>query len=253
MYELTGSKAKQLQWTPDHRAAFDCLKGALSSAPCLAYPTRTDEFILDTDAWDYSTIDAELIQLQEGKECTIAYASQVLLPAQREYCTTRKELLAVVKFCRHFRHYLLGRRFTIRTDHNSLAWLFRFRHIEGQLSRWLEELSQFDMQIVHRSGNRHSNADGLSRIPDKLKPWDGYHAGAHLKSLPCGGCSYCSRACQQLERFSEDVDNVVPLAIKTPEPPGDVAAILITDKAIPTGDLHCEVNWAETRPRGELS
>lgn len=92
------------------------------------------------------------MQLQEGKERTIAYASHVLLPAQRKYCTTRKELLAVVKFCRH----LLGRRFTIWTDHNSLlVWLFRFRHIEGQLSRWLEELSQFDMQIVHCSGNMY--------------------------------------------------------------------------------------------------
>lgn len=109
------------------------------------------------------------------------------------------------------------------------------------------------MQIVHRSGNRHSNADGLSRIPDKLEPCDCYHAGAHLKSLPCGGYSYCSRACQQWERISEDVDNVVPLAIKTPEPPGNVAAILIADKAIPTGDLNCEINWAETRPREELS
>lgn len=185
MYELTGSKAKQFHLTPDHQTAFDCLKKALSSAPCLAYPTRTYEFILHTDASD-STIGVELIQLQEGKERTIAYASHVLLPAQRKYCTTRKELLAVVKFCRHFRHYLLGRRFTIRTDHKSLVWLFRFRHIEGQLSRWLEELSKFDMQIVHRCGNRHSNADGLSRIPDKLEPCDCYHAGAHLKFLPCG-------------------------------------------------------------------
>ena len=67
------------------------------------------------------------------KERTVAYASLVLIPAHRRYCTTRKKLLAVVRFCRHFRHYLLGRPFIIRTDHNSLAWLMRFRHIEGQL------------------------------------------------------------------------------------------------------------------------
>lgn len=109
------------------------------------------------------------------------------------------------------------------------------------------------MQIVHRSGNRHSNADGLSRIPDKLEPCDCYHAGAHLKSLPCGGCSYCSSACQQWERFSEDVDNVVPLAIQTPEPPSNVAAILTVDKAIPTGDFNYENNLAEKRPREELT
>lgn len=87
----------------------------------------------------------------------------------------------------------------------------------------VRRFSLFHMQIVHRSGNRHSNADGLSRIPDKLEPCDCYHAGAHLKSLPCGGCSYWSSACQQWERFSEDVDNLVPLVIKTPEPQGSLS------------------------------
>ena len=63
----------------------------------------------------------------------------VLLTAQRNYCNTRKELLVVVRFTRHFKHYLLGRRFTLRTDHNSLLWLMGFKNIEGQLARWIEE------------------------------------------------------------------------------------------------------------------
>lgn len=75
-----------------------------------------------------------------------SYASHALLKPHRKYCTTRKEFLAVAKFCRHFRHYLLGRRFTLRTDQNSLVWLMCFKHIEGQLARWLEELGQFDMK-----------------------------------------------------------------------------------------------------------
>ena len=140
-------------------------KQALSSFPCLTYPNPSDKFILDTDASDVS-IGGVLSQLQDGKtEVVICYASHVLIKPQRKYCTTRKELLAVVKFCRHFRHYLLGRRIALRTDHNSLVWLMRFKHIEGQLARWLEELVQFDMEIVHRSGKKHQNADGLSRIP----------------------------------------------------------------------------------------
>ena len=70
-------------------------------------------------------------------------------PSQRNYCTTCKELLAVVRFCREYRHYLLGRSFIVRIDHSSLTWLMRFKHVEGQLARWLEELSQFDMTIQH--------------------------------------------------------------------------------------------------------
>jgi hypothetical protein len=48
-----------------------------------------------------------------------------------------------------------------------------------------------------------------------------------LESLPCGGCNYCTRACQQWERFSEDVDNVVPLAVKVINPePGQTEEVL---------------------------
>ena len=71
-----------------------------------------------------------------------------------------------------------------------------------------------DLQIIHRSGNKHSNADGLSRIPDTLQPCDCNNAGIKVEELPCGGCRYCQRAHQQWARFEEDVDDVVPLAIK---------------------------------------
>ena len=70
----------------------------------------------------------------------------------------------------------------------------RFKLIEGQLARWLEELTQYDLKILHRPGNKHSNADGLSRIPDTLSPCDCYIAGTRIEDLPCGGCHYCERA-----------------------------------------------------------
>ena len=69
----------------------------------------------------------------------------------------------MVKFTRQFRYYLLGRKFTVRTDNHSLTFLVNFRHPEGQIARWLEELSQYDMTIVHRPGKKHVNADALSR------------------------------------------------------------------------------------------
>ena len=109
----------------------------------------------------------------------MSYGSFILTPAQQKYCVTRRELLAIV--CLQYRHFLLGCKFMIRTDHNSLAWLMRFRGIQGQLARWIEELSQFDMQILHSQGRKHSNADALSRIPDLLEPCDCYQAGTDLK------------------------------------------------------------------------
>ena len=62
-------------------------------------------------------------------------------------------------------HYLLGRKFELRTDHGALAWLFKFKEPEGQVARWLEALSKYDFKISHRAGQAHGNGDGLSRRP----------------------------------------------------------------------------------------
>ena len=90
----------------------------------------------------------------------------------------------------------------------------RFKNPIGQLARWLEELQEYDMEILHREGRKHKNADGLSRIPDILEPCDCYNAGSTPETLPCGGCPYCVRAHTQWARFNQDVDYVVPLAVR---------------------------------------
>ena len=75
---------------------------------------------------------------EEGREQPIAYGSRLLSKAERRYCVTRRELLAVVTFTRHFCRYLVDQPFLLRTDHGSLTWLQNFREPEGQLARWLE-------------------------------------------------------------------------------------------------------------------
>jgi hypothetical protein len=93
-------------------------------------PNAHDKFILDTEASD-TAISIKLLQNQNGEERVIAYGSFTLAPAQRRYCTTRKDLLAIVRFTQHFRHYLLGREFVVRTDHSSLQWLVNFKEPQG--------------------------------------------------------------------------------------------------------------------------
>ncbi|KAL5491798.1 hypothetical protein EMCRGX_G017162 [Ephydatia muelleri] len=92
-------------------------------------------------------IGAVLSQVSDcGSERVIAYASRSL---------TRPEQ----------RQYLLGREFTLRTDHGSLVWIRNFKEPEGQLARWLERLQEYNFTVVHRQGLRHCNADALSRVP----------------------------------------------------------------------------------------
>ena len=80
----------------------------------------------------------------DGKEVVVAHGSRLLSKAERNYSATRRELLTVVTFTHQFRPYLLGRHFTIRTDHSSLQWLQNFKEPEGQLARWMEQLQEFD-------------------------------------------------------------------------------------------------------------
>ena len=165
--ELTKTNVP-FEWTKTQQQAFDALKSSLCNPPVLSYPTEEGMYVLDTDASNYG-IGAVLSQVQgeDQEERVIAYASKTLQGAQKTYCTTKKELFAMVYFVKYFRHYLLGRRFLVRTDHASLLWLLNFRNPEGILARWLMTLSSympFDY-ITHRPGKDHGNADAMSRKP----------------------------------------------------------------------------------------
>ena len=161
---LLTKKNARFEWGENQQIAFDALKGALCSAPVLAYPNYESEFILDTDASELG-VGAVLSQKVDSTERVIAYFSTTHSPPERNYSVTRKELLAVIKSVRHFKHYLIGRHFTVRTDHGSLRWLMSFKEPQGQVARWIEFLSNFQFTIEHRAGTAHSNADALSRYP----------------------------------------------------------------------------------------
>ncbi|XP_026022288.1 uncharacterized protein LOC113021785 [Astatotilapia calliptera] len=163
LHNLTKKNA-HFQWHAEHQAAFDKLKCRLTSAPVLRYPLDHGEMTLDTDASD-TGIGAVLSQMQQGVERVLAYGSRKLSRTEQNYCTTRRELLAVVDFTSHFRQYLLGRPFKVRTDHSSLRWLTKMKEPEGQLARWLEKLAEYNFEIIHRPGRVHTNADSLSRRP----------------------------------------------------------------------------------------
>ena len=98
--ELT--RKKPWKWGEEQQTAFEKLKSALQTTPVLAIPDKTGTFVLDTDASD-KAIGAELIQIQNGQERVLSYGSFTLSPAQGRYCTSRKELLSVVRFTQHFK------------------------------------------------------------------------------------------------------------------------------------------------------
>ena len=199
MTDLT-KKGQKFIWNEKCEEAFHKLKTLLTNSPLMAHPQDCGGFILDTDACDVS-IGAVLSQIQNGEEKIIAYGSKSLDKCERNYCVTDRELLAVRYFTEHYRSYLLGRKFLIRTDHQALRWLFTMKEPKSRIARWIESLSEFNFEIEHRSGIKHGNADGMSRCPN---PWN--CNCKNFEQLKCGPCSKCQRKNELMEgKFPETI------------------------------------------------
>jgi hypothetical protein len=219
-------KLQAFNWTDECERSFRRLKSALMSSPILAYPQAGLTFILDTDASD-SGIGAVLSQVHNGNERVVAYASKSLSRAERNYCTTFKELLAVVKFCKHFKHYLYGSPTIVRTDHASLTWLRNFKNPEGMLARWIATLENMSiLDITHRPGVRHVNADVLSR----LKP---------RRPCPRSDCPCCKDDCDLTKPNANVVKQIIaqlqPELVSPPPPPDPEIGLPDPEKENPLG------------------
>jgi len=156
-------------WTEDCQQAFDQLKAAFMSPPVLALPRNEGLMILQTDAADRS-IGAILSQVQDGHERMVAYAGRTLNRAEQNYCTYRKELLAVVYFTKLFRQYLLGRNFKIRTDCSAITWLRKTKEPTGQNSRWMTWLEEYDYEVERKPASARRHVDAILRHPCLNKP-----------------------------------------------------------------------------------
>ena len=149
--------------TEECEKSFKILKNKLCTEPILRNPDFSEEFILQTDASERG-IGAVLSQYdQEGTEHPVAFYSRKLLPREGRYSKIEKECLAIKAATHHFRVYLLGRKFTIQTDHRALEWLDRLKDNNARLTRWSLALQPYHFVVRYRAGTANNNADGLSR------------------------------------------------------------------------------------------
>ena len=159
--ELTKSE-NRFTWGKKQQEAFDQLKAAISSAPVLALPDPSLPYIVSTDASGYA-VGACLQQDQGRGRQPIAFMSKKMLPAECKYPTHEQELLAVVCALREWRHYLLGEKFVVETDHNSLRYIQTQPTLSNRQARWIEKLAEFDFEVKYLKGAENVVADALSR------------------------------------------------------------------------------------------
>jgi len=142
------------------------MKWCLINAPILGLPIDEGRYYIDCDASGVAAGSA-LSQEQNGELLVIAYASWVFKDAELRYSTNQQELAAVIFGLRQYKQYVLGREFTLRSDHSALRYLMTAKEVSAVQGRYLDFLAQFEgMKIEHRPNTAHTNADGLSRRPE---------------------------------------------------------------------------------------
>ncbi|GJS56161.1 putative reverse transcriptase domain-containing protein, partial [Tanacetum coccineum] len=144
--------------------AFQLIKQKLCSAPILALPKGSKNFIVYCDA-SHKGLGAVLMQ----NEKVIAYASRQLKIQEKNYTTYDLELGAVVFALKMWRHYLYRTRCTVFTDHKSFQHILDQKELNMRQRRWLELLSDYDCDIRCHPGKPNVVADALSR-KERVKP-----------------------------------------------------------------------------------
>jgi len=171
MYELIkgaeGHKYKPINMTLSARNAFECIKNTMCSEKVLAQPDTSLPFIIETDASDFGW-GAVLYQVgPDGKERPIAFESKAFSPAERNYATHERELLAIKEALRKWRFYIEnGTTTLVRTDHAGLQYLKSTVKPSGRLARWLAEFGEFNLDIKYKPGTEMIVSDTLSRRSD---------------------------------------------------------------------------------------
>ncbi|GJW43336.1 putative reverse transcriptase domain-containing protein [Tanacetum coccineum] len=157
MTKLTQKKVKFV-WGDKEEAIFQLLKQKLCSAPILALPEGSEDFIAYCDA-SKKGLGAVLMQ----REKVIAYASRQLKIHEKNYTTHDLELGAVVFALKIWRHYLYGTKCMVFTDHKILQHILNQKELNLRQRRWLELLSDYDYEIRYHPGKANVVADALSR------------------------------------------------------------------------------------------
>ncbi|XP_077962421.1 uncharacterized protein LOC144410313 isoform X1 [Gasterosteus aculeatus] len=163
LHDLTRKRGPdKVKWNTEANGAFECLRQALCTKPVLVTPAFSLPFLVHTDASEVG-LGAVLSQVRDGEEHPVMYISRKFLPNERAYSTVEKEALAIKWALDKLRYYLLGRSFTLVTDHAPLKWMAQAKDSNARVTRWFLTLQDYKFTVEHRPGKEHANADALSR------------------------------------------------------------------------------------------
>jgi hypothetical protein len=151
-------KNAKFVWSEKCQANFEELKKRLTTAPVLILLDLSKSFSIYCEA---SRLGLGCVLMQEGR--VMAYALRQLRKHELNYPTHDLELAAVVHSLKIWRHYLIGHKSDIYTDHKSLKYIFTQSDLNLRQRRWLELIKDYDLEVHYHPGKANVIADALSR------------------------------------------------------------------------------------------
>jgi hypothetical protein len=152
------AKDNTFEWTPRCETSFQELKKRLTTTPVLTMHNMKKPFSIYYDA---SGQGIGCVLMQGGH--VVAYASRQLRKHEEKYPTHDLELVAVVHALKIWRHYIIGKRCEVYSDHKSLKYIFTQPDLNLRQRRWLELIKDYDLGINYHPGKANVLADALSR------------------------------------------------------------------------------------------
>lgn len=172
LYKLLEKGAKWT-WSTKAKKGFVQVKNALCAAPVLTKFDPNRKPFLECHASSYG-VGAALFHHTEGEKRPVGFRSRTLTTAERKYSQIEREALAFIFGVTRFRDYLLGREFTLVTDHQPLLGLLRHDRqtpvmAAARIQRWVLLLGAYKCKLQYKPGKFMLNADTLSRLPQSLE------------------------------------------------------------------------------------
>jgi hypothetical protein len=150
-------KKNYFTWTPTTAHSFQNLKMAMCTTPVLALSDFTKTFVLECDALGKGI---GVVLMQEGRP--LAFTNKQLSERNLGKSIYEKEMLAILHAIDLWLPYLLGQRFQIKTDNQSLKY-FMEQHISSpEKQKWVTKLFGYDYEIIYNKGKENVVADALS-------------------------------------------------------------------------------------------
>jgi len=164
------------QWKDYHTGLVKQLKQLCTNLPRLAIPEQGDQLIVETDAPDKYWGEVLKAKKNDNKEHVCRYANGCFKPAEVNYHSNEKELLALKRSFSKFHFFILPVKFLVRTDNTNVkAYIFNKLSSTPEYKRrhrWQQYFQEYQFDNEHIKGKHNHLVDFLSRKANRQDDGD---------------------------------------------------------------------------------